>query len=56
MSDTHDTPATNPFSATEQTAFKEDDIKAAGHIVKLMVGIFIGGLVLYGIVCLCIVY
>ena len=50
----HAAPGGN-FSAEEQAAFKKDDVEAAGNIVKLMIGIFLGGIVLYSIVCLSII-
>jgi hypothetical protein len=40
------------FGAAEVTAMHADDVAAAGHIVKLMVGIFLGGVLLYSIVAL----
>lgn len=44
--------AASPFTDVERAAFIADDKQAAGYIVKLMVGIFCSGLVLYGIVAL----
>jgi hypothetical protein len=38
------------FTEIEARALHEDDRVAAGHIVKLMVGIFLVGIVLYSIV------
>jgi hypothetical protein len=56
MSDTHTAPTGSAtFSAMEIAAFKKEDVEAAGNIVKLMVGIFIMGLILYGFVCYFIV-
>jgi hypothetical protein len=45
-------PASQPggFSEVEASALHADDRVAAGHIVKLMVGIFLAGVVLYSIV------
>ncbi len=40
----------NPFTEAEIAAFREDDKKAARNFVGLMLGIFIGGVVLYLIV------
>jgi hypothetical protein len=56
MSDAHGAhSAESPFSAAEREAFKKEDVEAAGNIVKLMVGIFSMGLVLYLVVCYSIV-
>jgi len=38
------------FSPTEVVAFRDDDIAAGRHIVQLMVGIFLIGIVIYLIV------
>ncbi len=35
------------FTPDERSAFIKDDIHAAGNLVKLMVGIFLLGIVLY---------
>jgi hypothetical protein len=40
------------FTAAEASALHEEDRVAAGHIVKLMVAIFLVGIVLYSIVAL----
>jgi hypothetical protein len=40
------------FSAVDASALHADDRVAAGHIVKLMVGIFLTGVVIYSIVAL----
>jgi len=40
------------FSAVEASALHADDRVAAGHIVKLMVGIFLTGVVIYSIVAM----
>ena len=45
----------NPFSDAEVSAFTKDDVDAAANIVKLMVGIFLAGIVLYLIVCYSII-
>jgi hypothetical protein len=42
--------ATSGFSDAEVSAMHADDVAAAGHIVKLMIGIFLGGVLLYSIV------
>jgi hypothetical protein len=46
--------ATEPhgFTAAEAIALHEEDRVAAGHIVKLMVAIFLVGIVIYSIVAL----
>jgi len=40
------------FTAAEASALHEEDRVAAGHIVKLMVAIFLVGIVLYSVVAL----
>jgi len=40
------------YTPAEAEVLHQDDRKAAGNIVKLMVGIFLGGIVLYSIVAL----
>lgn len=42
----------SPFGAAEITAMHEDDKAAAGHIVKLMCGIFMVGIVIYSVVAI----
>ncbi len=46
------TAETSGFSPAEVSALHEDDRVAAGHIVKLMVAIFLVGIVIYSIVAL----
>jgi hypothetical protein len=46
------TPAGAVYTAAEADALHQDDRRAAGNIVKLMVGIFLGGIVLYSIVAM----
>jgi hypothetical protein len=48
----HATGSQSGFSAIEASALHADDRVAAGHIVKLMVGIFLVGVVIYSIVAL----
>ncbi len=43
-------PAENPFTPTEEAAFRADDWAAGRNIVVLMVGIFISGVCLYLVV------
>ncbi len=40
------------FSPEEIAALHEDDIKAGGNIVKLMLGIFLCGVAIYSVVAL----